>query len=107
MQSTEILDQVMLIAGLDSVHRRSPGRIWFAVSPGGTINELPRTREVPYIDVWIERMNDGKIHLWVHTQCDDIDHTNHRTHDATLEEILNWINIAITTMENHHVPSNS
>lgn len=106
MQNTEILDQVMLITGLDSVHRKSPGRIWFAVSPGGTIHELPNYRDAPHIDVWIERMNDGKIHLWVHTRSDG-DRTNYRTTDATLEEILNWINFAFTTMENHHVPSNS
>lgn len=106
MQSTEILDQVAFVMGISPEHRKSPSRIWFAVSPGGTIHELPSLQTEPYIDVWIELMSDGKIHLWVHMQRDKPS-TLHRTHDATLEEILNWINIAITTMENHHVPSNS
>lgn len=106
MQSTEILDQVAFAVGISAEHRKSPSRIWFAVSPGGTISELPSLQAEPYIDVWIERMSDGKIHLWVHMQ--QVEPTTlYRTHDATLEEILNWINTAITTMENHHVPSNS
>jgi hypothetical protein len=101
--STEMLDrvnQLVFVLGMDNF-RRSEGRLWFAIVPGGNMQPLPDHQDDPYMDVWIEPASvPPSPTVWIHFQGGE-GYDAVRLCNPTFERMLSEIRRAVEFMEHY------